>query len=139
MAAARCWCVYRLFADDGQLLWVGYSEDLHRRLQELRNEGLSWWAEVSRVAFDECDSREQARCGCWEAIQSEDPLHNQLRRKVGDAVGDGAVTCLWCGGVLAVVAGRGRRPQLCGEECQRRWEYRRRRLVRLAGVRQSAR
>jgi hypothetical protein len=81
---------------------------------------------------------EGALASAWERIQAESPRYNQLRRRVSGALGDGWESCLYCGGELLVRKGRGRRYQLCGVECARVWELRRRRVRTLEGVRRAA-
>jgi hypothetical protein len=138
MAEAKSWVVYRLYSAADRLLYLGYSNNLRRRLQEQRNLGLCWWGEVVKVTSVECESKASAVALAWAGIQSESPLWNKLRRKVGDPKGDGKTSCLVCGAPLPRRVGRGRRYRLCGAGCALAWQERSVRVKRLAGVRARA-
>ena len=69
--------VYRLFAVDGQLLYVGMTHDPLQRFAVHRSER-AWWPTVDRrktrlVWFD---SRAEAEAAETAAIRDESPLHN---------------------------------------------------------------
>jgi transcriptional regulator with XRE-family HTH domain len=80
--------VYRHFAADGTLLYVGASHDPTRRLYEHKCR-TDWAGEVARTIVDWFDSREAALEAERKAIRSERPAHNLTKDiRVG---GDGAL------------------------------------------------
>jgi predicted GIY-YIG superfamily endonuclease len=78
------WAVYRCYADDGQLLYIGYTGDLGTRLAahaqklwftQVRGITLEWYA-------DELDARNAER----RAIHVEHPKYNVVHRNSSSAV-----------------------------------------------------
>jgi hypothetical protein len=69
--------VYRLYAADGALLYVGITEELDKRF--LRHSARLWWPEVASVLLEAYETRRDAlRVESW-AIYTEGPVHNRLR------------------------------------------------------------
>ncbi|WP_406164152.1 GIY-YIG nuclease family protein [Streptomyces canus] len=66
--------VYRLFADSGQLLYVGISKDPMNRWQE--HSANSWWRRVASYEVRWHPTRAEARAEEKEAMASESPVHN---------------------------------------------------------------
>lgn len=67
--------VYRLFADDGTLLYVGSSEHIADRLG-VHERSQPWWADVAVVRLEEYADFESMRAAEWKIIEDETPLHN---------------------------------------------------------------
>lgn len=63
--------IYRLFAEDDSLLYVGRTTNLHQRLREHR--GKHWWSAVARGTFEFASN---AVSDEWIAITTERPLMN---------------------------------------------------------------
>lgn len=68
--------VYRLYGQHDQLLYIGVSGNLKKRMQQHRRDK-KWWSEVTRTVSQCFDSREEAELAEAEAIASERPLHNR--------------------------------------------------------------
>lgn len=66
--------VYRLFADDGALLYVGMSQWPHWRMEQHREK--AWWPEVADWSVTEYPTRGDAATAEIEAIRSERPRYN---------------------------------------------------------------
>lgn len=79
----RPWSVYRLFAADGSLLYVGSTNDLERRLAEHRRKQ-SWGDQIATWTEDWPHMREAAYRIEGAAIDAEQPIHNQRRAPQGD-------------------------------------------------------
>lgn len=71
----RLTTVYRLFDTSGHLLYVGTSADPQQRWEQHAREKL-WWSSVARAEVDWHSNRDAALSAEREAIQSEEPLHN---------------------------------------------------------------
>lgn len=66
--------VYRLFASPGDLLYVGTTSNVGRRLKDHRRK--SWWSRVTRIRVTEFPSRYDAEHEEWVAIRREQPSEN---------------------------------------------------------------
>jgi hypothetical protein len=71
--------LYRHFAADGRLLYVGVSLHAVGRLCQHRDHS-AWFTEIARVEIEQFPSRKAALDAEREAIQSEKPLHNKNKR-----------------------------------------------------------
>ena len=68
-------CLYRLFADDGTLLYVGITEKgLRRQFEHARDH--VWFDDVSNLAVQHFPTRDLARAAEVRAIAYEGPLYN---------------------------------------------------------------
>lgn len=79
--------LYRLYAADGTLLYVGITHSLSARFAEHALEK-PWWPEVARKTVAWCNSRTDALRAEAQAIKDEDPVHNivrPLRERIGGA------------------------------------------------------
>ncbi|WP_406501552.1 GIY-YIG nuclease family protein [Streptomyces sp. NBC_01590] len=72
--AARRAAVYRLFAADGALLYVGSAYDPEERAKAHRRK--DWWPLVARRTDEWHASRDDAYAAEERAIVAEDPAHN---------------------------------------------------------------
>jgi hypothetical protein len=81
--------LYRLFANDGALLYIGISNNVNRRLTE-HSEDKAWWSEVdrSKTHVTWYDSREQAEIAELAAVRDEAPRYNTVT-----VDGNGRVCC----------------------------------------------
>lgn len=73
---AVSWHVYELRSDAGELLYVGYSRWLKRRITTHRREK-SWWPEVAEVASEAFTTEEEARLREKELWAGERPKYNR--------------------------------------------------------------
>lgn len=81
---AREHFVYRAFDSAGRLLYVGCSLNVQQRMRDHRYWG-SWYRLMVRHEVDGPYPYAEARAIEWEAIQTEDPIHNaQTPRAVAD-------------------------------------------------------
>lgn len=69
--------VYRLYAADGALLYLGITEELEKRF--LRHSARRWWPEVAAVRLEAYETRTDALRVEARAIYEEGPLHNKMR------------------------------------------------------------
>lgn len=69
---------YRLSDKDGQLLYVGYTTRLQKRL-EAHEFDKPWWPEVARIEQTRHASREEGLDAEREMILRDNPLHNIAR------------------------------------------------------------
>ena len=69
--------LYRLYAADGQLLYVGIADDPLSRLKQHRKDK-PWWGFVANTAFQAFETREAALNAEAKAIRSERPSHNVI-------------------------------------------------------------
>jgi predicted GIY-YIG superfamily endonuclease len=67
--------LYRFFAADDRLLYVGITDRLGERWSTHMREK-PWWSKVRRQTTEWCDSREAAATAEIAAIKDERPLHN---------------------------------------------------------------
>ncbi len=71
--------VYRLYAMDGRLLYVGLSKKPQQRLQQ-HAISQKWWGEVVRHELQGFPTRTEARSAELAAISTERPLFNRAGR-----------------------------------------------------------
>lgn len=75
------WVVYRYFAGDGALLYVGVTSGWERR--DGQHQGASaWYAHVARFELEHYEDRTVAARREAEIINSENPRHNRRRFKL---------------------------------------------------------
>jgi predicted GIY-YIG superfamily endonuclease len=67
--------LYRLFATDGRLLYIGIAYDPDQRWQGHSDK--IWWTDVTEKTVDWFDSREEAATAEIAAIGVEKPLYNK--------------------------------------------------------------
>lgn len=67
--------VYRFYAADDELLYVGQSARLPRRLSQHRREK-DWWREVVRIELDRCESKAEALRLERDLIERRHPPYN---------------------------------------------------------------
>jgi predicted GIY-YIG superfamily endonuclease len=72
--------VYRLYGDDGQLWYIGFTGNVAERLANHRSSRKPW-ARYARYRATEYDSYEDALAGERQAIHDEQPLFNGTRPK----------------------------------------------------------
>jgi excinuclease UvrABC nuclease subunit len=73
--------LYRHFAADGSLLYIGVSNLEKRRRLQHKSEG-KWFKEIARVEVVDFPSREEARRAEIESIERERPKYNIESRRV---------------------------------------------------------
>lgn len=90
--------LYRYFADDGALLYVGITNDMSRRMGQ-HADRKDWWSEVRGVTVDWYPDRPSVLAAEARAVNVEQPRHNiRLRRKAGAVrarSGDTAARLVW--------------------------------------------
>lgn len=67
--------LYRFYAAEGTLLYVGITNNPPRRFSKHRDEK-SWWRNVARIEMEQFESREQLAAAERRAISDEAPAHN---------------------------------------------------------------
>lgn len=67
--------LYRLYADNGDLLYVGITKNVGARFKEHANTK-PWWTEVSETHFEQYPDRATAANREREVISLEHPVHN---------------------------------------------------------------
>lgn len=67
--------VYRQFAADGRLLYVGCTSNPLRRM-EVHASKSRWFREIARIEIEWFDSGDEALAAELEAIRTEGPVHN---------------------------------------------------------------
>jgi predicted GIY-YIG superfamily endonuclease len=67
--------LYRMFDDEGRLLYVGQTSGLPRRLDQHRS-GRPWWGEVATVTVEHFDRANDVFKAEQQAINTEAPLYN---------------------------------------------------------------
>lgn len=72
--------VYRLYDEQGRLLYIGISGNLPQRLM-LHSRDKEWWPRVSRAEAEEHPTRRAAFDAEYAAILSEAPLFNTPPKK----------------------------------------------------------
>jgi predicted GIY-YIG superfamily endonuclease len=70
--------VYRMFNDDGELLYVGVTSSFLRRMGDHKRDK-PWYDEIGSIERWRYTTREAANQAEWEAIQTENPRHNIAR------------------------------------------------------------
>ena len=68
--------VYRLYARDGGLLYIGSTKDVARRLTSHRGARVFWMPLVARMRVTLHPTREAARQAEEQAVRAEHPLFN---------------------------------------------------------------
>lgn len=97
--------LYRYYADDGVLLYVGITNDMSRRMdQHAADKG--WWQEVRGVTVEWYDTRDAVLAAERRAIAVEQPRHNVVHRRrakpiVRTARGQASAELVWTCGVCA--------------------------------------
>lgn len=71
--------VYRLFDDEGVLLYVGVSQDVQRRLRQ-HAAVQPWWPQVHHYSTIKYQTRREAQRAEGSAIRDEKPQHNVAQR-----------------------------------------------------------
>lgn len=77
--------LYRLYAADGALLYIGITQDLDERWRQ-HSSRKEWWPQVARRAVSWCVSRSEALRLEAEAIKAEHPLHNVVHTPMHKAI-----------------------------------------------------
>lgn len=72
--------VYRCYAADGQLLYIGATNSLRQRLSHHRAR-TPWWGQVAFINTASFPDRATARNVERAAIEAENPLHNKTHRR----------------------------------------------------------
>ena len=72
--------VYRCFAADGRLLYIGMTADLDTRLKAHRNRS-HWFGDVDRVTTEVHPDRPTAALAEFHAIEAERPENNRPARR----------------------------------------------------------
>ena len=67
--------LYRHFAADGSLLYVGISRDSEKRLHQHARDSV-WHSSISRVMIETCRDLDEARRKERIAVEAEKPAHN---------------------------------------------------------------
>ncbi len=67
--------LYRFYASNGALLYVGITNNPGRRFSKHRDDK-DWWLDVARIDMEQYPSREALNAAEQRAIQNERPLHN---------------------------------------------------------------
>ncbi|MGW7283988.1 GIY-YIG nuclease family protein [Streptomyces sp. NPDC054847] len=70
--------VYRLYDEDGVLLYVGITYDVPERWRHHRRHK-PWWPQVAHERLVWYDTRPEAEAAETHAIVAEEPLHNQVK------------------------------------------------------------
>lgn len=83
-ASARTWqqrdhALYRFFAADGALLYVGITRDPRDRFGDHRRDK-PWWIEVARIDMEPHPDRDAVLCAEKAAIQAESPRYNTIHQ-----------------------------------------------------------
>lgn len=68
--------VYRFYAEDGRLLYVGITEEVAKRF--LRHSERLWWPEALTVRLEVYAARSEALAVEAHAISNEAPVHNRM-------------------------------------------------------------
>lgn len=71
--------LYRFYAADSTLLYVGITNDPPRRFSKHRDEK-DWWLSVARIEMEQYSSRDELAAAERTAIANEQPLHNIVHR-----------------------------------------------------------
>lgn len=66
--------LYRLYAPDDTLLYVGITKGSAQRLTDHGNQ--PWWPDVARITFERFSDRAAAATAERHAIATEHPVHN---------------------------------------------------------------
>lgn len=74
--------VYRLFDQDGHLLYIGCTSNFETRCYHLKRDK-DWWPTVATHSIAPYESKREALDAECAAINSEDPRYNILRKGFG--------------------------------------------------------
>jgi predicted GIY-YIG superfamily endonuclease len=74
--------LYRMFAADGRLLYVGQTSNPPARIGAHKRSRRSWWREVETIKLTHFDDRDKLLAAEVEAIETEHPLCNTAHRTV---------------------------------------------------------
>lgn len=80
MADLTTTSLYRLHADDGQLLYIGVAGNPGRRFEQHRA-SKTWWGDVARIDLEHHPTREDALAAERAAILAEHPTHNVVHNR----------------------------------------------------------
>lgn len=83
---SRRTAVYRLYGHDGELVYVGMTVNIERRLAD-HERGSFWWPHVARTAVVWYDTRPEADAAESEAVAAEKPLYNMRKQAPGPVAG----------------------------------------------------
>jgi predicted GIY-YIG superfamily endonuclease len=72
-----CYAVYRHFNKSGDLLYVGYTENVYARNMQHRSCS-DWYKEIYNITLEHFDSKEEAQKAEINYIAKEKPIHNKL-------------------------------------------------------------
>lgn len=73
--------LYRAYNSDGDLLYVGATIDISKRLRDHRHRGSSWWSEVATVKIEHFATSEELLEAEKFAIMTEGPRDNEVHLK----------------------------------------------------------
>ena len=77
--------LYRHFAEDGTLLYIGVSSEIGRR-QAKHLWGSPWANQIARIEIENYPTREAALLAEKTAVTAEKPLHNRHLKRTGPSV-----------------------------------------------------
>lgn len=83
--------VYRLFAADGELLYIGCSNNPDSRCKAHRHRK-PWWREVAKRTDEWYETRDAADAAETDAIKAEKPKYNVRGTPLASRINDGTVT-----------------------------------------------
>lgn len=72
---ARPCYLYRVFGEEGELLYVGVAYSVGRRLAE-HQDAAAWWPRATRVELEVHEDRGSALAAETIAIKTEHPIYN---------------------------------------------------------------
>lgn len=72
--------LYRIYSDDGTLLYVGATVNPGVRFSEHASH-TPWWDEASEIKLQRCESVEALKAAEIEAIKAENPRYNRMHSK----------------------------------------------------------
>lgn len=70
--------VYRVFAEGGELLYIGSGRSVHGRLADHAQNRQSWFPLAHRVEIEEYEDEREARAVERDAVLNEKPLGNMV-------------------------------------------------------------
>lgn len=78
--------LYRFFAADDSLLYVGITNNPARRFSKHKDEK-AWWLDVARIELEQHSSRDELLAAERQAVMDERPLHNKAMNVSGKEPG----------------------------------------------------
>ena len=69
--------LYRYFAENGDLLYIGISVDAYSRAKQHRD-GSKWWPDAASVTFEKYPNRDAVSAAERLAIKAEKPIYNKV-------------------------------------------------------------